>query len=78
MAHGLKDGEYFKFVRFIIDCMATAANYMAKRNVLDHGCGDSTLTNISAGEYYSLSGSYISNSLLSHRNVLNATINILN
>jgi hypothetical protein len=40
---------------------------MARRNELDYGCGDGTLINISAGEYYPFSGSYISNSLPSHR-----------
>jgi hypothetical protein len=45
--------EYFLFVQFILNCMATTANRIVKRNESDHGCvgGSGTVANIGAGEY---------------------------
>ncbi|KAG2044062.1 hypothetical protein BDR03DRAFT_940671, partial [Suillus americanus] len=61
----LKD-RVFLLVQFILDCMATAVNHMAKRNKSDHGCGGSggSLANINGG--YHSHGTYISSSFLSH------------
>ncbi|KAG2148903.1 hypothetical protein DEU56DRAFT_85258 [Suillus clintonianus] len=40
--------DYFYSFNFTLDCMATIAKQIAKRNETEHGCGGGTLASISA------------------------------